>query len=58
MSTEDRDDKDPLQFLVPEILQAENRGQAIGRRGSSDQQSEIFFPLAYRLIERRRRRTK
>ena len=31
MSTEDFDDKDPLQSLIAEILEAENRGDAIDR---------------------------
>ena len=31
MSTEDRDDKDPLQSLIAEILDTENRGEAVDR---------------------------
>ena len=31
MSTEDRDDKDPLQSLIAEILDTENRGETVDR---------------------------
>ncbi len=37
MSAEDRDDKDPLQSLIAEILEAENRGETVDREHLVDQ---------------------
>ncbi len=37
MSAEDRDDKDPLQPLIAEVLEAENRGESVDRQKLMDQ---------------------
>ncbi len=37
MSAEDRDDKDPLQSLIAEVLEAENRGESVDREKLIDQ---------------------
>ncbi len=37
MSTEDRDDNDPLQSLIAEILEAENQGETVDRERLIDE---------------------